>query len=203
MLYIHGRSSWQEIWGAEGSLWNGTAPFTLRTHYLSSVIKTFQMPPLVLTPSPLSWLFLLYNLTPVHGALWGGSPVTGRICDSFPDEIGTLGYLGRYLCCLDIHKHEPHPRIIFEFLGSGSVIDTKLVLGNVWQMKWMNKCMTLVIWETTGPDGAGWDLVITVINIYWPLAMSQEGCWALFLLYPFLPQHTLWGRFCPLYVWGE
>ena len=26
----------------------------------------------------------------------------------FPDETGTLGYLGGHLCCLDIQKHEPH-----------------------------------------------------------------------------------------------
>lgn len=26
--------------------------------------------------------------------------------------------------------------------------------------------LNLGIWDNTGPDGAGWDLVITVINIY-------------------------------------
>ena len=80
-LYPCCMSSWEEIWDAEGSLWNGPAPLTPRPHYLSPA--TFQMPPLVLTSSPFSWLLLLHNLTPVPGALWGGSPVTGQICDFF------------------------------------------------------------------------------------------------------------------------
>ena len=39
----------------------------------------------------------------------------------------------------------------------------------------MNKCMTLVIWETTGPDGAGWDLVKPPLILIDHLLCPRKG----------------------------